>query len=185
MKNFFLFLVFIISFYSCSKQTPLAQKFNCSSSKIDELHEIYDFNKNFKLSLPTTWKTNLYYNKTESQIFAADTIKELTKSYILGTSFSFGTINFNEDYSKRIDSVLIANNLVKIDAGHHSFQTKKTDWYLVKGSKNGFVYHQFNLTVKLSENSYFNAYSEVYGDENIDERICESISIIENVKFLQ
>ena len=181
MKNFFIYLVIVISFSSCAKQTPLAQKFNCNLSLGDEFHEIYDFNKNFKLSTPTTWKTNLYYNKSESQIFAADTVKQLTKSYILGTSFYFGNINFNEDYSKRIDSVLIANNLVKIDSGNHSFQSKKTYWYLVKGSKNGFVYHQFNLTVKLSENSYFNAYSEVFGEENINERICESISIIENV----
>ena len=122
---------------------------------------------------------------TNSQIFAADTVKQLTKSFILGTSYTFGNLNFNEDYLKKTDSVIAANNLEKIDSGNHSFKSKQTNWYLVKGTKKGYTYHQFNLTAKLSENSYFNAYSEVYGDLNIEERICESISIIENVKFLQ
>jgi hypothetical protein len=38
--------------------------------------------------------------------------------------------------------------------------------------------------VKISDNTYFNAYSEIYGEENIEERICKSIAIIETVEFL-
>jgi len=185
MKNHFLFLVLIVTVFGCSKKTPLAEKFNCKSTKINNSVMIYDFNKNFSIQIPTTWKTNLYYDKNESQLFAADTVRQLTDSYILGTSFTFGKLDFNKDFTKKTDSILSANLLDKIDSGNETFQAKKTSWYLAKGSKKGFTYHQFNLTVKLSDNTYFNAYSEVYGDKNIYERICESISIIEKVKFLQ
>jgi len=51
--------------------------------------------------------------------------------------------------------------------------------------KKGFNYHQFNLIVKLSDETYFTAYTEVYGDSNINERICESIAIFDKIKFLQ
>jgi len=185
MKNYFLFSLLIITILSCSKQTPLAEKFNCKSMDVNGFETIYDFNKNFKIPIPNTWKTNLYYDKLESSIFAADTLKQLTDSYIIGASFTFGKVNFNEDFSKKTDSILSINSLSKVDEGNESFQANQTYWYLAKGSKNGFDYHQFNMTVKLSENTYFNTYSEVYGDENINERICESISILENVKFLQ
>jgi len=185
MKNHLFFLLLSITIFSCSKQTPLTEKFKCKSVKINNLESVYDFNKNFKIRIPTSWKTNLYYDKYESSVFAADTLRELTDSYILGTSFTYGKLDFNEAYIKKIDSVLTVNSLEKIDEGNELFKTKKTYWYLVKGKKNGFPYQQFNLTVKLSENTYFNAYSEVYGEDNIHRRTCESISIIEKIEFLQ
>ena len=39
--------------------------------------------------------------------------------------------------------------------------------------------------VKISENTYFSAYSEIYGNNNIDKRICESISLLESIQFLE
>jgi len=77
------------------------------------------------------------------------------------------------------------NNLEKIKSGQILFQNKPALWYVVKGKKNGFPYHQFNLMVENTETTYFSVYSEIYGDKNIEERICESISIIDKIEFLQ
>jgi len=185
MRNFILYIGFIFLAISCSKQSKLSKNFNCDTAKIENTKVITDFNKNFNIHIPSSWKTKLYFNKYESEVFAADTIKELTESYVLGTSFNAGTLNFEANFHKKTDSILAINNLQIINSGDEHFQSKPTYWYVAKGLKNGFTYHQFNLTSKRSESTYFNAYAEIYGDDNINERICETISLLEKVKFLE
>ncbi|NOR28498.1 MAG: hypothetical protein GQ540_08220 [Lutibacter sp.] len=185
MKNIiFLTLTFFL-FFSCSKQSELHKKYNCSSSKISNSKTIKDFNKNFRLTISNDWKSNFYFNKFQSEIFSADTTKQLTDSFILGTSFNQGIINFNSNFHQEKDSILTVNHLELTDSGEQLFLSKPSYWYVAKGMKNGYTYHQFNSTIKLSENTYFVGYSEIYGDTNINERICETISILEKIEFLE
>jgi len=184
MKNTIIIIV-LFSFLSCSKQSKFSKIYNCNSTIIENTKAVIDFKKNFKLIIPTNWKTKLYFNENESEIFSADTLKQLTESFILGTSFNHGILNFDANFYKKTDSILTKNNLLIINSGNQSFQSKPAYWYVAKGSKNGFIYHQFNLTIKQSKNTYFNAYSEIYGANKINERICETISILEKIEFLQ
>jgi len=137
------------------------------------------------LLVPNNWKSKLYFSKNESEIFVADTIKQLTNSFILSTSFNSGEVIFDANFYKKTDSILALNNLQIINSGDEVFQSKPTFWYVAKGFKNGFTFHQFNLTSKRTEKTYFNASVQIYGDNNINNRICEAISILEKVEFLQ
>lgn len=185
MKNFIFFVLIIVAFGSCSKQSELDSLFNCNSKFSEVTKNISDFNKNFKLDVPISWKTALYYNSYQSEIFTADTTKQLTASFIFDASFNLGELNFNDTFYKRTDSIIKANNLQIIKTGNQSFQDMPAYWYLVKGTKKGFTFHQFNLLVRNSPNTYFKAYSEIYGDEYINERICESIHLLKNIEFLE
>jgi len=180
-----LFTILILTIISCSKQSELREAFNCNVDPAENTVAVYDFNKNFKLNIPNNWKTELYYDKYQSEIFTADTTKQLTSTFILDASFNLGALNFDEDFQKKTDSILTAKNLQKLKFGNVSFQSKPAFWYLAKGEKNNFNYHQLNLTVQLSENTYFNAYSEIYGEDHIEIRICEAIAILETIEFLQ
>lgn len=146
---------------------------------------MYDFNKNFKLNIPTNWKTDLYYDKYQSEIFTADTTKQLTSTYILDASFNLGKLTFDTAFYQKTDAILQASNLKKVNFGTIQFKSKPAYWYLSEGTKNNFNYQQFNLAVQLSENTFFNAYVAIYGNEKINERLCESISILETIEFLQ
>jgi len=185
MKKTGLLFIVIFSIIGCSKQSELSKIFNCSSTSIKNTKSISDFNKNFKLSIPTNWKTDLYFDQYQSELFTADTTKQLLSTYILDASFNFGILNFDEAYYTKIDSVLEISKLQKINSGNLDFNNKPAYWYVAKGQKNNYNYHQFNITLKLSENTYFNSYSEIYGDENVDERICESIAILESLEFVK
>jgi len=185
MRKILISIVICVQLFSCTNQSELSKKYSCPSDKLEKYSTILDFNKNFKLDIPTIWKTELYFNKYQSEIFTADTTKQLTKSLILVASFSIGTLDFNSQFYKKVDSILLKNNLQIINSGNQPYQSKPTYWYVAKGVKNGFSYHQFNLTTKRSENTYFNVYSEIYGNENINERICKTISLLEKVEFLQ
>lgn len=185
MKNFMISIASLLLFLNCTKQSELSEVYNCATHKIENPKVIIDFNKNFSLSIPNTWKSKLYFSEFESEIFVADTIKQLTESFILGTSFNNGTTNFSKYFFKKTDSILAKNNLQIINSGKQPFQSKPTYWYIAKGLKNGFTYHYFNLTSKHSESNYFTAYSEIYGDNNVEDRICKTIAILEKIEFLK
>ncbi len=185
MKYLIVYFLIAFFFFSCSNQSKINKIFNCDAIKIKNPESILDFNKNFRLTAPSDWKTELYFDKYQSEIFVADTTKQLTESFILIASFKLGNLNFDTDFHNRINSILQKENLQIINSGNESFQSKPTYWYVTKGAKNGFTHHQFNIIVKLSENSYFKGYSEIYGANNIEDRICESITILEKIEFLQ
>lgn len=185
MKNTLIVIASIFIFICCNKQSELSKIYDCKSTKIKSLTAISDFNENFIINLPNTWKKKLYYNQNQSEIFAADTTKQLTDTYIIDAAYNQGKLIFNESFYKKTDSLLKISNLEKVNSGNIIFQEKPAYWYLIKGEKKGFEYQQFNLIVKTSRNTYFTYYSEVYGDTNVESRICESISIINNIKFLQ
>ncbi|MDO9594379.1 MAG: hypothetical protein Q7J19_05240 [Lutibacter sp.] len=185
MRNIAFYGLIFLLISACSNQSEIGKKLNCSPTTYKNTKEITDFNKNFTLSIPSDWKTELYFDNYQSEIFTADTIKQLSETYILAASFNLGTLNFDSDFHHRKDSVLNANNLKIIDSGNESFQKKPSFWYISKGTKNNFEYHRFTVLTKISENTYFSAYSEIYGNTNIDERICESISLLESIQFLE
>lgn len=185
MKSTLFILSLVLPLISCTEQSNLSKTFNCNTSKLNNLEVYSDFKQNFKIAIPTTWKTELYYNEFQSEIFTADTIKQLSETYILDAAFNYGNLEFNEDFYKKTDSILAVSNLQKVKDGTIEFKSKPAYWYLVTGTKKGFTYNQFNLIIKLSKDTYFTAYSEIYGTDNTDERICESISILDNIEFLQ
>ncbi|MHB1147693.1 MAG: hypothetical protein ACYC01_08880 [Lutibacter sp.] len=185
MRNIAFYGLLFLLISACSKQSEIGKKMNCSPTNYKNTKQITDFNKNFILNIPSNWKTELYFDNYQSEIITADTIKQLSKTFILSASFNLGTLNFDNDFHHRKDSVLKANNLKIIDSGNELFQKKPSFWYVSKGTKNNFDHHRFTVLTKISENTYFSAYSEIYGTTNIDERICESVWLLESIQFLE
>ncbi|WP_157961096.1 hypothetical protein [Lutibacter citreus] len=185
MKHTLIILLSIFILVGCKNQSELSKLYNCKTGNIKNTIAISDFKENFNISIPNSWKTNLYYDKNQSEIFAADTTKQLTETYIIDAAYNYGSLTFNNSFYKKTDSILKASNLKKVNSGTILFKEKPAYWYLSKGKKKGFDFHQFNLIVKTSKNAFFTSYCEIYGTTNIESRICESISIIDNIEFLQ
>jgi hypothetical protein len=179
------FLMVIFLFTNCSNQSKLSKTFNCKTTSTENSKSVSDFKKNFKLDIPISWKTHLKFDEYQSELIAADTTKQLYDTFILYTSFNYGELIFDENYYNKVDSVLTATNLQKIKQGNLKFHSKPAYWYVSKGKKNNFDYQQFNVILKLSDDTYFNSSTEMYGNENIDERICKSIAVLETIEFLK
>ncbi|UMB61277.1 hypothetical protein MHL31_03515 [Lutibacter sp. A80] len=180
---YILSLLFILT--SCKKQSELSNRFNCKTSKITNPKVYTDFKNNFKIAIPTNWKTELYYNDYQSEIFAADTTKQLSETYIIDVAFNYGNLEFNDEFYKKTAAIIANSNLKNVKSDTLQFKSKPAYYYMVSGTKKGFTYNQFNLLVKLSPETYFTAYSEIYGTNTIDERICESINLLNSIEFLQ
>lgn len=185
MNRFFSLYIIIFALVSCSKPSGLSKEFNCESVNFENTARISDFNKNFRLSVPISWKTKLYYDNFTSEIFTADTIKQLSETFILNASYNYGEVNFNDGFFKRKDSLATSKKLQIIKSKSIRFQSKESYYTVLKGMKNNFPYHQFQLIVKLTDNSYFNSQVEIYGEDAVEARICEAIAILDEIEFLQ
>lgn len=177
--------IFILSIFlaACSTQSDLEKIFQCNSSIEKPNKVISDFKKNFTLSIPNYWKTELYYNEFQSEIICADTTKQLTDTFILDVSFNYGNLKFDTDFYRKNDSILKSFNYQKTNSNTFKFQSKSGYYNIIKGQKNKFPYNQLNIYVILSENTYLYVNSEIYGEDNVNERVCESIAIINQIEF--
>lgn len=176
-------VLFLSALVGCNKPNELAKQFNCKSKLKLPSAAVYDYNKNFTISIPNNWKTELYFNKTDSDIYAADTTKQLTESFILNTSFTMGNLDFGTAFFSKIDSVLSTENMTKTNAFFSDFNNKKSYWYLIKGKKNGFVLTELNGYVYVSEKNYWRCSVAIYGENQINERTCEAIAVLQTVSF--
>ncbi|AOW19844.1 hypothetical protein [Urechidicola croceus] len=175
-------LLFLITFTSCAKKTLLEQTINCSGSASINNSKVYkDIKKNFTIKIPKDWKTQFYYDNYQSDISSADTTKQLTKTFILNTSSKQGELILDRNFESTIKS---KNKYEIINSQFENILNKPSYWYIAKGKKNNFEYQNLNLFIQTSVDTYLEIKTEVYGNENINERLCKAISIIKTIEFI-
>ncbi|WP_196886419.1 hypothetical protein [Aureivirga sp. CE67] len=183
------FILFLFICYSCSdkNQTYLNKDLSCSDSEYNEkdLEEVMDIHKNFILKSPKTWKTNLYYNDYESEIFTADTTKDLTKTFIYDVSMINGDLKMDKDSeSLVINNYLQQENLKLVSNGNGKFLDRDSFWFLAEGTKRNYKFSNYILFVRNSEKKYLKVNAELFGEDNIDERICNIVELTNKIKIL-
>ena len=183
MKKVSIILILIIALISCKKESILDSTFNCDTEKISDSKRISDFKKNFSIVIPTNYKTDLYYNSFQSEIFTADTTKQLSNSFILKVSNNSGELIYDGKFFKKIDSVSKKINQELVISQIENFNEHEMYWNVFKSVKKGLTYHQFNSYIKTSNNSYINSSVEIYGDININERLCEAVNLLKTIDF--
>ena len=174
--------ILLVSFVSCAKKTALEETINCSNSSFNsDLKQFTDVNKNYKISIPNNWKVQKYYDNFQSDIFAADTLKQLTETYILDTSFKTGELELNDEFGLKIKNStsdeIVASKFEVIN-------DKFVFWHLTKGIKNNYDHHELILYFKTSADTYLQVSVEIYGSKLVDERLCEAVNIIKTIDFI-
>ena len=180
-----LILLLGFTFLACSSPSELEEMNGCGADLPDNLTEKTDFKKNFKLQLPSPWKTSYYYSPSTSEMFAADTTKQLTESYIVELIHQDAELELGSDLKSKIDSFNKDNNYSLVDSNELQFKNHPAAFFTLKGKKNNYDVLIFDLYVKTSEVSYFNSKIEIYGNSNIQNRLCESLAILNTIEFLK
>lgn len=179
--RFGIILLILITTVSCSKKTVLETTFDCSRSSFSNVNEVKDVKNNFNIDIPTDWKINKYFDEFESSISTADTIKELTDTYIIDVSYKLGELELNQDF---IDKVNTSSSLEITYSEFENIFNKPSFWYLSSGKKNNYEYHILSMYVKTGADSYLQISIELYGDENVEKRLCEAFSIIKTIELI-
>jgi hypothetical protein len=179
-----LFLFFTI--LSCNKSNSLEKAFKCKSYTLSNTKGIDDFLHKFRLHIPKHWKKNLYYDNVQTQVFTADTTKQLSQTYILDVALNSGELKLNDDFKTKVIQNLQENEqLVNLNSKFDTFKDKPCLWLLSKGEKQKKIYHFFQLFVLNSATDYYEITTKIYGEDQFEDRLCESISIINSIEFLE
>ena len=181
-KNIAIAFLFI-SLVSCTQKTLLENTLNCSSAPFKLETKVFtDVKEYYKISIPKNWKTKRFYSESQSDIFTADTVKQLTETYILDTSLKIGELDLSKDFENKIIEL---SPYPIINSQFENIIDKPSFWYISKGTKNNFPYHKLEIYIKTSEAAYFQIIVEAYGNRNVNERFCNALDIIKTIKLLQ
>ena len=185
MKRIIIVLL-TIGFFSCQKN-DLKKEFNCkSTTTFSDLKETRDVMKKFKIKFPRNWKTELYYDEFQSEIYSADTTKSLTDAYILDISWHQGELNLDKSFDQTVkDTLAIKEKLSAVKSDFITFKKNPGYWSLAKGKNGKYTYHFLQVYVKTEVDEYFTFTTKVYGDENVDNRFCDAIQLIDGIQFIQ
>lgn len=186
MKKGSLIALCILVLTSCGKN-DLTSEFDCgSSSYSSELKEYRDVLKKFRASVPASWKTQLYYDDFQSQLFSADTTKSLTETYVIDIAWHQGELALDEFFDQKVkDTLAIKDQLSNLKSSLSRFKDRPSYWNLSKGKMGQHNYHFLQVYVKTAPDEYFTLGTKVYGDQQVDERLCESIDLYQRMEFIE
>jgi hypothetical protein len=169
---------------SCQKPSEISEIYKCGSIKVENLEELKDIKNIFTVQIPKNWKTNLYYDETQSSIYTADTTKQLTKSLLLDITLINNNISFNDIFKLKREQENLAKKLIQTASKEINLLNKPSYYMISKGEKNEYQYQLFQVFIKIDDQKFILAKAEVYGDSLVNNRMCAAVSLIEKIKIL-
>lgn len=186
MKQFFIISILLSTLISCQKD-DLASTFDCKgTTNFSKTKEFTDVLKHFKINIPSNWNTELYYDEFQSELYSADTTKQLSKTYIVDITWHQGEVVFNDDFEQEITQKLKSKEQLQvIKSGYIKFKKLPSYYNLSQGKSLNHKYHFFQIFIKSKVDEYYTLTAKIYGDEFVNERICASISLFKNINFIE
>lgn len=184
-KNTFTLLIASLLFISCQKKSEISTDFNCETTTFNNLEIVDDVKNLFSIQLPKNWKTNLYQDEMQSSIFTADTTKQLTETVLLDVTFIRNKINFDADFLLKQEQENLTKNLIKVKSKEITLLEKPSIYIIYKGKKGAFNYETCHTFIKVNDTNFILAKTEIYGDSLVNQRLCNTFSLIENIKINQ
>ncbi len=186
MKYFSIILITITLITSCQKN-KLRDQFECDTpTHFTKTKTFKDVLNKFKIDIPKYWKTQLYYDEYQSDLYSADTTKQLSETYLIDITWHQGELHFDEDFKSNISKDLKNKGLLKqIKSGFLKFKKHDSYYNLSVGKSADLTYHYLQVYLKYKPDEYYTFTSKIYGDKYINERVCSSISIFNNIKFIK
>ncbi len=179
-------IIIAIGFVSCQSNS-LRKEFNCETkTEFSELKEYRDFLKNFRIQVPKSWKTTLYYDEYSSDIYSADTTKQLTDSYVLEMSWKQGELILDKTFEEKIkDTLKLKEQLKIIKSGFGKFKEKPMYFNLSEGTRSGIKYKYLQVYLKTNIDEYITLTSKVFGDKLVNERLCASVELFDGLTLIE
>ena len=186
MKKFKILIIPLILLAGC-QNNELGGQLECDTPiHFTKTKKYKDVLSKFNIKVPKYWKTKLYYDEYQSELYVADTTKQLSETYIIDITWHQGELYFNEDFKLNLSKELKNKGLLKkIKSGIIKFKKHDSYYNLSAGKDVNLTYHYLQVYLKYKPDEYYTFTSKIYGDKYINERICSSISIFNNIKFIK
>ncbi len=182
MKSLDILFLVSLFFISCSS-SELKNDFNCTNSSFSNLEKTSDIRSLFTVTFPKNWKVNLYYDNSQTSIYAADTTKPLTKSTLIDITYIHNSINFDDAFLLKLIEKEKELQLKNIKAKKVIFLEKPSYIQQSKGQKGKYSYQILNIYSKINSDNFLLSKVEIYGDSLIKERLCKAINLLEKIEM--
>lgn len=185
IKTYLFYLAFLSLFTSC-EENLLTDTFKCDSTLSYKSTKKYtDVLKKYAVDIPEDWKTEMYFDEYRSEIFTADTTKELNNSYIMEFTRQLGEFDLDTVFVNHVNRSLLQSKIIPVKEGFGKFKGHPAYFNYAVGQQKGFNYYYLQLFVKTKSDEYYTLSSKIYGVENLDARFCESIHYMNSIEFVE
>jgi len=185
MRISVLLIVFSLIVAGCSNNSLFDKEFGCTNSKMKNTEEVSDFFENFSVKIPKNWKTSFYYDSLQSEIFSADTTKVFEETYMMEFSMINAKMIVDDAFKKKVNDKTKENGLHRIKQNFIDFKGYKGYYYYGKTFQNETELYVFQYYLKLNEEQYLMVKTEIFGNEKVEERLCDSFAIINSLEVKQ
>ncbi len=174
----------LLTCISCQKKSPLEDLLACNSIEKPSFNKTsIDFNKKFSIKTSKNWKTNLYYDDFQSSIMTADTTKSLTETFIFEAAMYNGMLEFTGIFNAKLHAEIDRKNLALLQENYFDWHGFPAYYNLVKGIKNKRPFQELSIYINHDSASYIRVQTQVYGTDNTQERLCNSLHVFNGLKI--
>ncbi len=178
-----LFLVFFVS--SCQKKATLNNVLKINNS-LQFTHDktIRDVKNNFEITIGKHWKRELYYDAAQSRIYAADTTRNFSSSFIIDVTCFTGKIILDDTFTDKLsnDITKFPKNYI-INKGSLELQNKPA--YCVYSFEKLSQTAIYNIECYLPDGErYYVLKSTINGSEHLSKNVSETIKIFNSLNIL-
>ncbi len=186
MKYSLLLLITVLFLISCQQKTQLKKEFSCQSvSALGTTEKVSDFKEGFSIDVPKKWKSSLYYDDRQSEIFCADTIKTLDQTYLMEFAFIDGKISIDKAFQKQVQELTTEKELKWIQDGFADFDNYKGYYHFGKSTHKDMDINVFQYYIQIDKEHYLLIKTDIYGSDKVNERLCESFQLIESIQIIK
>ena len=185
MKYLIAPIILTLLLTSC-QTSKFEREFECETPSIYTQTKSYkDVLNHFEIKVPSSWKTELYYDEYQSALYTADTTKTLRETFILDISWRQGELVLNKDFEVKVAQNATRNlKLIPVKSGFGEYLGHPGYYHIATGKNADLNWHYLEVYVQHKVDEYYVFTAKIYGDEFVSERICASFSIFGNLTFL-
>jgi len=185
MKQLLAAIGLAILMTGCQK-SKFEREFECDTpTRFTQTKTYEDVLKHFKIDVPKSWKTNLYYDEYQSSLYTADTTKQLGETFILDIAWHQGELVLNKDFEVRVAKNATRNlKLIPVKSGFGEYLGHPAYYHIATSKSDDLTWHYLEVFVQHKVDEYFTFTAKIYGNEFVSDRICASFSVFNEISIL-
>ncbi len=171
----------LILLSACNTSPQLPGIFSCQSSNNGEMEKVEEFENNFDIQIPATWRTELYFVRNRSGIMTADTTRYYSDAYTMNIALVKGGLDLSPALRERLDSILRNNGYRILRDTFFSFHQKPSYLLWAENNNDTMPVHMLQHYIRINPEKYVVGKCEFFGDKNIDSKRCTALNILETI----
>ncbi|MDO6803613.1 hypothetical protein Q4595_14260 [Wenyingzhuangia sp. 1_MG-2023] len=180
-----LLLAITIVLVACQQKLTLKDIVECDGNVVFQHDKIIRDAKNYyEITIGKDWKRELFVDQQQSRIYAADTTKNYSASFLIDVTRFDGRIVLDSTFQKNIISQIksLPRSYV-IKEGFIEFQEQPAYSVFSFQKTDTAILYQIQCYV-AAQDHYFLLSSNIHGNQNLSNNLCESISIFNSLNLI-